>query len=130
MRRAYILEHWALTLLIAPFISQGLQYLFQPNPHQVAGLLEVYPITLTFSILFSLPTFLIYILCFFFLSIHMTNIHTSKVILILISIIGIMITMAIMNGSMTLDIIAAYSITSLGVGFLLKLHSQSMETSK
>ena len=45
MRRTYIVGHWGLTLLLAPFTSQVLHYAFLPSPHQVAGLLEVYPIT-------------------------------------------------------------------------------------
>ena len=130
MRKGYTLGHWTLTLLIAPFTSQGLQYLFQPNPQQVVGLLEVYPITLVFSIIFSLPTFVVYIFCFFILRRLKTKIFISKVVLISISIIGIGVTMSIMNGSMTPDIIAAYSVTSFIVGVLLKLESRKLEISE
>lgn len=70
MRRTYVIGHWTLTLLLAPFTSQAVQYILGTNPHQVVGLLEVYPITLIFNIVFSLPTFLVYMTCFYFLAKH------------------------------------------------------------
>ena len=54
MRRTYVIGHWGLTLLVAPFTSQAIEFFFGTNPHQVVPLLEVYPITLPFSIAFSL----------------------------------------------------------------------------
>jgi hypothetical protein len=121
MRKTYIIGHWALTLLTAPFLSQAIDYFFRKNPHQVVGLLEVYPITLLFSIAFSLPTFLIYLTCFYFLSKQDVNFVVAKLILIVISVLGIFITQAIIKGSMSNDIIIAYSVTSIIVGLLLKL---------
>lgn len=121
MRRTYLLGHWGLTLLFAPFTSQALQYIFLPNPYQISGLVEVYPIALAFSIAFSLPTFLIYLTCFYFLSKHEINPTISKLILIAISVIGVYITMTILKGSMSQDIAIAYSLTALMVGLLLKL---------
>jgi len=121
MRRKYVVGHWALTLLLAPFTSQVLQYILLPNPHQIAGLLEVYPITLVFSIAFSFPTFWVYLTCFYFLSKNSVNLTVSKYILIAISVIGVFITMTIIKGSMSQDISIAYSLTALIVGLILKL---------
>lgn len=121
MRRTYAVVHWALTLLLAPFTSQVLEYFFLPDPHQMVGLLEVYPITLAFSIAFSFPTFLVYLICFHFLSKHDVRWTISKLILIAISVIGVYITMTIINGIMSQDIVIAYSLTSLIVGLLVKL---------
>ena len=64
MRREYVIGHWILTILLAPVTSQAIQYIWGTDPHQVVGLLEVYPLTLIFSIAFSLPTFLVYLTCF------------------------------------------------------------------
>jgi hypothetical protein len=121
MKRAYVIGHWALTLLIAPFTSQAIDYFYGTNPHQVVGLLEVYPISLLFSIAFSLPTFLIYLTCFYFLSKRNVNLVVAKLMLIVISVLGIFITQTIIKGSMSNDIIIAYSITSIIVGLILKL---------
>jgi len=121
MKRAYVFGHWALTLLIAPFTSQAIDYFYGRNPHQVVGLLEVYPITLLFSIAFSLPTFLVYLTCFYFLSKQNTNLRLSKFILIAVSVSGIYITQTIIKGAMSQDIIISYSVTSIIVGLILRL---------
>ncbi|TMI62591.1 MAG: hypothetical protein E6H07_14345 [Bacteroidetes bacterium] len=110
-----------MTLLIAPFTSQAIEYIFGTNPHEIVGLLEVYPITLLFSIAFSIPTFLIYLICFYFLSKQDINFWGSKFILIAVTVLGIFITQAIIKGSMSQDIIIAYSVTAIFVGLILKL---------
>ena len=127
-RKKYIIAHWALTLLIAPFTSQAIDYIFGANPHQVVGLLEVYPITLLFSIAFSIPTFLVYLTCFYFLSKQDINFAISKFILITVSVLGIFITQTIIKGSMSRDIIIAYSVTVLIVGLVLRLKETKIVT--
>jgi len=121
MKRSFVIRHWALTLLLAPITSQVIQYIWGTNPHQIVGLLEVYPITLLFSIAFSLPTFLIYLTCFYFLSKNDINFAMSKVILIAVSVLGIYITQTIIKGTMSQDIIIAYSVTAIIVGLVLRL---------
>jgi len=113
--------HWALTLLMAPLTSQVIQYVFGTNPHQIVGLLEVYPIALLFSIAFSIPTFLIYLTRFYFLSKQDVNFMVSKFILIAVSVLGIFITQTIIKGGMSQDIIIAYSVTAIIVGLILRL---------
>ena len=128
MKRAYVIGHWILTLLLAPITSQAIQYIWGTNTHQVAGLLEVYPITLAFSIFFSLPTFLVYLACFYFLSRLEINFAISKAILIAVSVLGIYITQTIIEGTMSQDIIIAYSVTAIIVGLLLRIRKSKIKT--
>ncbi|CAN5761095.1 hypothetical protein BH11BAC3_BH11BAC3_13080 [soil metagenome] len=128
MKRTFIIAHWALTLLISPFTSQAIDYFNGSNPHQVVGLLEVYPITLLFSVIFSLPTFLVYLTCFYFLLKSKVNYVASKFILIAVSVIGIFITQTIIKGSMSKDIIIAYSVTAFTVGLVLTLTELKIKT--
>ena len=128
MKRTYVIAHWILTLLIAPFMSQALEFFYGKDPHQVVGLLEVYPITLIFSIAFSIPTFIAYLTCFYFLSKHDTNVILSKFILITVSVLGILITQTIINGSMSQDISIAYSLTSIIIGLILTIRKQKLKT--
>lgn len=121
MKKGYVLRHWILTLLVAPFTFQGIELVFGKDPHQIVGLLEIYPITLLFSIAFSLPTFLVYILCFHFLSRQKIKPALSKLILISASVLGIFITLTIIKGSMSKNIIITYTLTSVIIGLLLKL---------
>ncbi len=128
MKRAYVIGHWVLTLLFAPFTSQTIQYIWGTTSHQVVGLLEVYPITLFFSIAFSLPTFLVYLTCFYFLSKQDVNFAMSKVILIAVSVLGIYITQTIIKGTMSQDIIIAYSVTAVIVGLILRIRKTKIKT--
>ncbi|RTL56335.1 MAG: hypothetical protein EKK37_17860 [Sphingobacteriales bacterium] len=127
MKRAYVFGHWVLTLLLAPFTSQAIQYIWGINPHQVVGLLEVYPITLLFSIAFSLPAFLVFLTCFYFLSKQDISFIISKVILIVVSVLGIYVTQTIIKGTMSQDIIIAYSVTAIIVGLLLPIRKPALK---
>jgi hypothetical protein len=121
MKQRFAIEHWTLTLLLAPFTSQAIGYFYGTDPHQVVGLLELYPITLIFSIAFSLPTLIVYLTCFYFLSKRDASFAVSKLILIAVSVLGIYTTQTIIKGSMSKDIIVAYSITSIIVGLILRI---------
>src|SRR5262245_47494649 len=121
MKNSYLIDHWLLTLLIAPFTSQVIELIWGTNPHQVVGLLVVYPVTVFFSIVFSIPTFLIYLTCFYFLSKQDINTMMSKFILITITIFGIYITQTVVKGTMSQEIIIAYSVTAFFVGLALRL---------
>jgi hypothetical protein len=125
MRSTFVIGHWVFTLLFAPLTSQVIGYFFGTDPHQVVGLLEVYPIVLVFSIVFSIPTLLIYLTGFYFLSKKDVNILVSKFVLIAVSVLGIFITQTIIKGSMSRDIIIAYAVTSVIVGLVLKLRDVS-----
>lgn len=127
MKRTYLFGHWALTLLLAPVTSQVIQYIFRRNFHQVVGLLEVYPFTILFSIAFSLPTYLVYMICFYFLSKHEVSFVISKAVLILVSVLGIYITQTIISGTMSQQIIIAYSVTSIIVGLVLSLKESNVK---
>ena len=128
MKRTYVIGHWVLTLLLAPFTSQVIQLFWGTNPHQVVGLLEVYPITVFFSIALSIPTFLVYLTCFYFLSKKDINYAISKAGLIAISVFGIYITQITINGSMSQDIIIAYSFTAIIVGLILRIKKSEIKT--
>src|SRR5690606_21845250 len=130
LTKTFVVAHWGLTILLAPFTSQVLQDAFTPNAHQIVGLLEFYPITLACSIAFSLTTFLIYLTCFYFLSKKDTSPIIAKYLLIGISVAGVYVTMTIIKGSMSQDITIAYSLTALLVGLILKLKRKESGTDK
>jgi hypothetical protein len=128
MRSTFVIGHWVFTLLLAPLTSQVIGYFYGTDPHQIVGLLEVYPIALMFSIAFSIPTLLIYLIFFYFLSKNRVSISISKFVLIAVSAIGIVITQTIIKGSMSRDIIIAYSVTSVIVGLVLRLKDVNSNT--
>jgi hypothetical protein len=121
MKWSYAFFHWLLTLLLAPLTSQLLHYLFIKNSHQIVALVEVYPITLIFSFIFSLPTLCFYILIFNYLQKINISINQKKLILVVYTMTGITLTMLFLKGSMTFVIIAAYTTTAFVVGIILPL---------
>ena len=122
----FFFKHCLSTLLLAPFISQLFFYLY-PNSHQIMGLLEVYPITLIVSLIFSSPTYIITALIFRIISKKEISILYAKGILILTSVLGIFVTMYIVIGNMWLDFAISYSTASLVTGILLRLNFEKTE---
>jgi hypothetical protein len=122
MKWSYAASHWLITLLLAPLTSQLIDNMFGKNPHRVVGLLELYPITLIFSVVLSLPTLCVYLIAFYFLSKTKTASILIKLILIAISVTGIFVTIMIIAGMMTTDVIVAYSVTAIIVGIVLRMN--------
>lgn len=125
MKWSYAISHWLLTLLLAPFTSELIKYLFLKDSHLIAGLLEVYPITLLFSFIFSIPAFIAYLITFIYLNKSKYFIRLKKIILIAIAVLGIIVTMLILYRNKEPEIIIAYSITCLITGLILPLKTHS-----
>lgn len=127
MRVIYAFQHWLFTLLLTPFTSLAIEYIWKTDTHKVIGLLEIYPLTLLFSIVFSLPAFLIYLICFYCLSKQKLKLNVSKFILTAIAIICVYITLAVIKMGDD-QIMIAYSLTALILGLALKLKATKTET--
>ena len=117
----YLLSHWIITLLLAPFLVQLLMYLTRNNASQIVGLIEVYPITLIVSIIFSIPTYIIYGFIDYLCMNNNVELKINKWILISIALIGILITFLTLFKTKDLEITIGYFLTSLVVGVILRL---------
>lgn len=121
MNWSYLFKHWLGTLFIAPIISELINILFIPTSNKIVGLVEVYPITIIFGFIFSIPTYIIYSIAFYFLGTKNVKIITSKLILITLSIIGIIISFSIAFNNREHEITTAYILASLATGIFFKL---------
>ena len=108
-------------MLIAPFIVQLLMYLTRNNAHQIVGLVEVYPITLIFSLVFSFPTYLILAITDYLCLKKEFAEKRIKVILIVIALVGIVITFYSLYRIRDLEMMVGYFLTSLITGIIFKL---------
>lgn len=117
----YLIPHWAITLLIAPFLVQLLMYATRNNAHQIVGLLEIYPLTLLFSFIFSIPTYIICGIADYLYLKRNLNTKVIKIRLISIVLIGILITLLSIFKVKESEIILGYFLTSLLAGITLKL---------
>lgn len=121
MNFSYLFKHWFATLTLAPIISEIINLLFTPNSNKILGLLEVYPITVIFGFIFSVPTYIIYFLVYYFLGIKNINIKTSKLILITLAVIGIIVSFSITFNNREPEITIAYILSSIISGIIFKL---------
>ena len=83
-------------------------YLTRNNASQIVGLIEVYPITLIVSIIFSIPTYIIYGFIDYLCMNNNVELKINKWILISIALIGILITFLTLFKTKDLEITIGY----------------------
>lgn len=121
MSSSFPFKHWFYTLLLGPLTSLLFDTVFGSIEESVIGLFEAYPFTVIFSILFSIPTLIVYLGVFYLLSKWKASIWVAKIILIAVAVLGIFITFTIENGPLSDHIIQVYSLTSVVVGISFRL---------
>src|SRR5690606_22152493 len=123
MQWSYLFKHWFATLLIAPFLTDLLFYI-DPNNHKIGGFVEVYPIIIWLSFLFSIPTYAVYSIVFYYLKKKQFSLIFSKRILTAISVVGIFITFTLIFPDIYFPATLAYMLTSLVTGIFFKLEKR------
>lgn len=121
MNWSYLFKHWFGTLFLAPFIFE-LFCIILESSNKIVGLVEVYPITIIFSLIFSVPTYILYGILYFFLAKKEIAINHSKTVLILFTSISILVTFYIVFNARELYASFAYAITSIVTGIFFKLN--------
>ncbi|MBX9892681.1 MAG: hypothetical protein K2Y12_10210 [Chitinophagaceae bacterium] len=121
MRTFYPFAHWLLTVLLSPLISEALFCLVYQSPFKLAIFIEVYPAIISFIFIFSIPTFLCYFVLFFLLKKNQLPILVAKLCLNATAITGILITWFYLDGGFGYHQLAGTIISTVLIGFLLKL---------
>ena len=129
MQWNYLFKHWFATLLIAPLLTDLFFYL-SPIENSIGGfLIRGYWIVLVMSLIFSLPTYIIYAIIFYYLTKVDKSFNIIKITLILIAIVGIYVTFTLIFPPQYLVVTFAYILTSLLSGIIFKLgNSQQLTT--
>jgi len=120
----YLFRHWFSTLLFVPIIFQFLEN-WDLNQLTAIGFLELFPAFLTLGLFFSIPTYILYSILYYYLA--QLNFKFSKLILILFSIVGIVITASIIGGTMMPNVSLAYCLSSIITGLFFKLNFEKPE---
>lgn len=120
-------KHWLGTLFIGPFISDFLMKNSYKLDDEVLGMVKLYPITVSLTVLASIPTGLLYLWWFHHLMKHQVIPQVSRWILILISILGINITLYFVNRFDSWEIMLGYSLASIISAQLFTLWSFDTE---
>lgn len=121
MKTSFILKHCLTTILLSPFIYDLIaNYVF--NSDILITDATIYFIIIIYSLLFSIPTHILYIILFYILKKNKLNIKHLKTILILFYSVGILITFYFSFGLKENSITIAYIFTSIFSGSIYKLN--------
>ncbi len=113
MNFAYPLKHWLTSLVTGPIIM--ITYDTVTSSKLMGDAIGIFFLFVTFGLLISLPTFILYVLTFTTLIKKEISNLTLKIVLNTLAITGTVLTFLIIKGSMTELLIICYS-TALIVG--------------
>ncbi|WP_312192026.1 hypothetical protein [Sphingobacterium sp.] len=119
LRRSYIFKHWIGTLLLGTTlvtISPGFNSL---NSYDITQTMLFSILWFWYSSIYSIPTLVCYTLAFYWFKNNTLNVNWIKMTLILITLAGITMTVALTVQSMESAIY--YSTAAIITGILLKL---------
>lgn len=123
MSLPYPLKHWTFTLALAPLLLY-LYQLFNVHFGGYAGnFLQVYFFTLLFSVFFSIPALIIYLLVYFFLKRKNFDETVIKLLLIALSTLSIVATLKLIlpDASVWDAFIAIYIISTVIGGVIFEI---------
>ena len=121
MNWSYLFKHWFGTLLIAPLIVQIIVFANRVD-NLLFDFFEYYFLFVLFGFFFSIPTYLLYALLYWYLAKVNLDDWEIKAILIFFAVAGIIITFSSIAGSMSEEGIISYSISSILTGIIFKLN--------
>lgn len=129
MNWSYLLKHWFSTLLVAPIITDIINYFFK-DTHTLFNLTTVYPITVIFGLFFSLPTYFIIGLTYYALNKKSVNSNNIKLFILIVCSIGIIISFYIIFNNREKNIALAYLVTSIFFGLFYKIENNETNKNK
>lgn len=120
----YPVKHWLVTLAIGPIVVALYEYMLS-NDNSLFTVLELYPIFLIMSFIFSMPMLFIHYLLF--ISLVRTTLPTLaiKSILNMVTIIGILITFYLIGGSARHSYSLSYSIAVIVCSWPIKISKKA-----
>jgi hypothetical protein len=122
MNSSYLIKHWFSALLIAPILSDIINY-YYTDIQTLFNLTSVYPITLIFGLFFSLPTYIILGITYYILEKKGVKPLYIKPILLILCSIGIIITFYIVFNKREENTVLAYLLTSIFFGMIYKIEN-------
>lgn len=120
----YILKNWFTILLIAPFLSDLINY-NDPNIDTYLNFLAFFPYTFIFGFIFSLPTYIVYVLVFNYLEKKNVKLIYAKTILICLTIIGIYIPFYFVFNNREPNACLSYILTSIFFGYFYNIKTNN-----
>ncbi|MEM6396367.1 MAG: hypothetical protein AAF741_08475 [Bacteroidota bacterium] len=105
----YLIKLYVFTLLIGPVLF-GMYAAFQSGFGQLLSSLAFFPVQYLFSVLFSLPVLIVCLLATYLMQKYKLDLFTQKLVIILIALIGIILVLLWLGGSLTYPFVGSYSV--------------------
>lgn len=123
MNSIFLLRHWIFTLLLGTIIFSIINgYSANWSSRNFSDFFQLYPFMVIIGLLFSLPTYLLYIFITTVLKNKNIKIVHEKTILIIFVISGVFITTALINGTVWFDLAISYSLSSIIATFFFTMY--------
>lgn len=123
MNSIFLLRHWIFTLLLGPIIFSIINgYSANWSSRNFSDFFQLYPFMIIIGLLFSLPTYLLYIFITTVLKNKNIKIVHEKTILIIFVISGVFITTALINGTVWFDLAISYSLSTIIATFFFTMY--------
>lgn len=121
----YPFKHWCAVLLIAPLIS----FLFAITPSDTVTIdtISIYFIVVACGVFFSFPTFLIYYFLYIALARQKFPPIFMKIILNAEAILGMFLSLKLIDGYSIAEFFAPYAITIIGSSLFFRIDKPSPE---
>lgn|SRR5690625_4407430 len=133
MKWFFLFKHWISTLLIAPLLFFIYSFLAEDFSY-ISSYYEEYFLFVVLGFYFSLPTYMVYAIAFYFLKKQNFSLKKTKTILLSIAFIGILLSFYVVFENSIFQLEASllileicYLLTSLGTGFLFNLGEKLTE---
>ena len=128
MNIKYLIGLWILTTLLAPFVFSGYELLFEV-PGKVISPIEIYPVMIIFTALFSLPTVISAIVIIKLNKNFGLKNMTLKILIWILWLTGIVLSLQLLGGSiipaLTISFIAAAIISVLIIEIRTKIGAKT-----
>ncbi len=119
LKWSYIFKHWIGTLLLGNILVSIFPGFNPINSSGIGLTILISILWLCYSAIYSIPTLVCYILAFSWFKDNTLNVNWIKMTLILVTLAGITVTVALTVGSM--DVAIYYSIAAIITGILFKI---------
>ena len=120
MNSSFLIKHWFSKLIVAPIISDLINYCYT-EIQTFSNLTSVYLITVLFGMFFSLPTYIILGITYYILDKKNVKHLYIKPILLSLCTIGIILSFYIIFNNREENTVLAYLLTSIFFGMIYKI---------
>lgn len=121
MKWSFVFKHWLLTILVAPVLCVVVMR-FTRGLWGGTIVFDFMEMLLLYSLIFSIPVFLVCLLVFSILKNGERRAVTNKIVLIATAVLGMVITISLSSEDIADEIVIPYIVATICFGAILNLY--------